>query len=397
MDNNNLGRKEDSLNYIRQLNMEYKNQTSTNTNFTNDEELLKAFIGSNYEKITNRQFNFAGFFFTMFYMFYRKMFLYSVLLFLVNLVVLNVINNLIVILVFNIVVGLFVNKLYIYYANKKIAKIKFQNSEKDVNELKEICATKGGTSVGNIFLGFVAELSIAFIVLIVMFVAGIGGMIENLFNPNNENNTIRDNEININEINDNIDNFTSTADAILIEDVIISGYTYAGDDLEYLKYNKAFVKKADNDETYLFRLNNVDLFTMLGDYRDYLKVDIYYTQKGDEKIIIDYKVFLKSSNEEITNVKNEDELRNKIGLYATGIHTDVFTLSEIGMIGGSYKDNTTYTYKDYTFVDNKNIEYDMRYINPDGTINFVEGNKYTVTFEVLEGTFGYEFYIRSIN
>lgn len=397
MDNNNFSDKEANLNFIRQLNMEYKNQTTTNTNFINDEELLRAFIGNNYEKITNRPFNFAGFFFTTFYMFYRKMFLYSLFLFLVNLVVLNVINNIIVTVLFNVVVGLFVNKVYLYYANKKIAKIKFQNLEKDVNELKEICATKGGTSVGNIFLGFVAELGLAFIVLIVMFVAGIEGMIGNLFNPDNWNITIKDNEINTNEMNNNIDNFTSKTDAILVEDVIIIGYTYSGDDLEYLKYNRAFVKKADNEETYLFRLNNIDLFTMLCDYRDYLKVDIYYIQKGDEKIIIDYKVFLKSSNEEITNVKTEDELRIKIGLYATGIHTDVFTLSKIGMTGAGSKDNTTYTYKDYTFIDTKNVEYEMRHIQSNGTINLVKGNKYTVTFEVVEGTFGYEFYIRSVN
>ena len=389
MDNNNFGSKEDSLNYIRQLNMEYKNQTTTNTNFTNDEELLRAFIGNNYEKITTRPFNFAGFFFTTFYMFYRKMFLYSILLFLVNLVVLNVINNFIVSILFNVVVGLFVNKVYLYYANKKVDKIKLQNLEKDVNELKEICATKGGTSVGNIFLGFVAELGFAFIVLIVMFVAGIGGMIGNLFNPDNWNITINSNEINTNEMNDDTNNSTSTTDVILLEDVIISGYTYAGDDLEYIKYNRAFVKKADKDETYLFRLNNVDLFKMLGDYRDYLKVDIYYTQKGDEKIIIDYKVFLKSSNEEITNIKTEDELRSKIGLYSTGIHTDLFTLSEIGMTGAGYKDNTTYTYKDYTFIDTKNVEYEMRHIQSNGTINLIEGNKYNSNSKIyfhLENT-----------
>ena len=34
----------------------------------------KVFIGKNYEKITKRPFNFAAFFFTSFYLFYRKMF-----------------------------------------------------------------------------------------------------------------------------------------------------------------------------------------------------------------------------------------------------------------------------------------------------------------------------------
>ena len=33
-----------------------------------NDELLREFIGKNYDKISTRQFNIAGFFFTMFYM-----------------------------------------------------------------------------------------------------------------------------------------------------------------------------------------------------------------------------------------------------------------------------------------------------------------------------------------
>lgn len=39
----------------------------------------------------------------------------------------------------------------------------------------------------------------------------------------------------------------------------------------------------------------------------------------------------------------------------------------------------------------------MQYINKNGRLSLVEGNKYTVTFEVSEGTFGYEFTIISVN
>ena len=48
-------------------------------------------------------------------------------------------------------------------------------------------------------------------------------------------------------------------------------------------------------------------------------------------------------------------------------------------------------------MNNENNEYEMRYIHSNGTINLVEGNKYTVTFEVAEDIFGYEFYIKSVN
>ena len=38
-------------------------QQNINNNSYNDEDLLKAFIGNNYEKITRSPFNLAGFFF----------------------------------------------------------------------------------------------------------------------------------------------------------------------------------------------------------------------------------------------------------------------------------------------------------------------------------------------
>jgi len=365
-------------------------QSTNNSTSTNDEELLRAFIGNNYEKITTRPFNFAGFFFTTFYMFYRKMFLYSILLFLVNLVVLNVINNFMVTLAFNVAVGFLVNKIYLFYAKKKIDKIKFQNQQKDVNELKSLCSAKGGTSIGKIFLGFFAELGIAFVVLFVMLIAGIGGMVGSLFNPDNWNITINGTEINNNDSDDGANNSTSTKDATLVENVTVSGYSCFGS-----KCNVS-IEESGNYVDYVFGANNVDLFNVLDDYADYVKVNIYYTKKGSEKTIVDYKIYLKSNNEEITNVKTEDELRNKIGLYSIGTHTESFTLIEIGMTGAGFKDNTSYTYTDYTFVDSKNNEYEMKYIHTNGTINLVEGNKYTVTFEVVEDTFGYEFNIKSI-
>lgn len=45
---------------------------------------------------------------------------------------------------------------------------------------------------------------------------------------------------------------------------------------------------------------------------------------------------------------------------------------------------------------NKNIEYEMKYKNDNGSLKLTEGKQYTVTFEVSEGTFGYDFTIKSI-
>lgn len=350
----------------------------------NDDDLLRAFIGNNYEKITTRPFNFAGFFFTSFYMFYRKMFGYALLVFLLNLIVLNVIKIFVVTIAFNVVVGLLVNKIYLFYANKKIAKIKTENPQKSMEELKGICSTTGGTSVGKIFLGFLTELGIAFVILFVMMIVGIGGAISEFLNLDNWNITVNDGS--------NTNDSPSSTSGTLVEDVSVSGYSCFNS-----KCNISIEDSTNNTTDYVLSINNSELFNTLGDYKDYIKLNIYYTQKGNEKTIVDYKIFLKSNNEDISNVKTENELRNKIGLFSIGTHTETFTLTEIGTTGFGFKNDTSYTYTSYTFVDSKNIEYEMKYINDNGTLNLVEGNRYKVTFEVAEDTFGYEFTIKSIN
>ncbi len=152
-----------------------------NQNLINDDELLKEFIGNNYEKITTRPFNFAGWFFTAFYMFYRKMFLYGLLLSLVIIFILNVINNFIVIFVFNILVGFLVNKIYLFYAKKKINKIKQNNIQKDISEIKQICSRKGGTSISQVFLGLFLDSVITIVILLIMAAIGFTSAIVNLF------------------------------------------------------------------------------------------------------------------------------------------------------------------------------------------------------------------------
>ncbi len=365
-----------------------QNYTS-NTNFNND-ELLRAFIGNNYEKITTRPFNFAGFFFTTFYMFYRKMFLYGILLFIVNLIISSFIikNSFIVSILLGIVVGFLINKVYLYYAKKKINKIKLENPQKSNEELKNICSNNGGTSVGKIFLGFLAQFGIAFVAIIIMMFMGLNSFFGNLFNFDNWNIIINGNKINNSDQDTNSSSASITG--TLVENVTISGYSCIG--------SKCTISIENSDGTTTdYTMNSTDeLFLILKDYKEYIKINIYYTSKGSEKTISGYKIYLKSNNEDISSIKTENELRDKIGLYSLGSHTDTLTLKEIGMTGFEFNDDATYTYTTYKFVDSKNVEYEMKYINSNGDLNLTEGNKYTVTFEVVEGTFDYEFNIKSV-
>ncbi len=352
-----------------------------NTTLSNEEELLKAFIGANYDKITTKKFNFAGFFFSVFYMFYRKMFLYGLLLSII-LIISSIARAFVIYIVFSIVLGLFVNKIYLSYAKKKIAKIKCQNPQKNIDELKKICSEKGGTSIGILILGVLTEFGIAFIlVTILLLIISFSNL-----------DLIKVSDIYSNKIN-NQDSI-SLKDATLVKDVNVMGYLCVNSGCSIS------IEKEENTTNYTLNKSNDELIKILSNYNDYVKLNIYYTQKNNKKTIIKYDVFLKSNNENISNVKSEDELRTKIGLYNKGIYTDTFTLSEIGTPGFGMKDNESYSYVDYTLTDSKNNMYDMKYIITDDVdYNYlnsvlVKGNKYTVTFEVKKDTFGYEYYIK---
>ena len=377
------------------------NPTPPQQNFSSsssvNDDLLRAFIGKNYDKITRSPFNIAAFFFNSLYMCYRKMFGYGILTFLVFLVIYNVVNAFAPALSFIlsvglwVVIGLYANKLYLSFAKKKIAIIKATNPQKSNEELKSICAAKGGTSVGKVFLGLLTQFGIALVVLFIMALIGIDSFIGDIFNPNNWNITVTDGN-GTSETNDNSGNGSSSnTNGTLLENVSVNGYGCMGS-----KCNVTIETSDGSSEDYVLGISNSDFFNKLGDYKDYIKLNIYYNKKGSSKTIVDYKIYLKSTNEDISSATTESELREKIGLYSLGTHTETMTLKEIGTTGLGFVDDESYTYTEYTFVDSKNIEYEMKYKNDNGSSNLTEGKQYTVTFEVSEGTFDYDYYIQSI-
>lgn len=187
-------------------------------------------------------------------------------------------------------------------------------------------------------------------------------------------------------------NDNETVDGTLIEDVTISGYVCMSGKCTIS------VRIKDEDVNYNYSGPNVELVKSLKDYRDYVKVNIYVTGEGENITIVNYELFNKSTNAKIDGVTTEEELRTVLGMYNTGTHTAEFTLVEIGTTGYGFGDNQeTYTYRDYKLVDAKGFEYEMQYINPGKELDaLVKGNKYTVTFEVVKGTFDYEYTIKEI-
>lgn len=142
-----------------------------NQNFSNtmdDEAFLKAFIGKNYEKITTRNFNFSAFFFSPLYVLYRKMFWQGLVLYSAMFVSSNLLGSIgkVISLVIALATGLMFNKIYVKYATDEVEKIKQQNQNGNSNAINLACFSKGGTSVGNIFLGL-------FIVMVISIIYGM--------------------------------------------------------------------------------------------------------------------------------------------------------------------------------------------------------------------------------
>ena len=180
------------------------------------------------------------------------------------------------------------------------------------------------------------------------------------------------------------------ADAVTLENAKINGYV--------CNDNKCTVSIGDSDNAvdYSLDIANPKTFTALGEYEDYININISYVEKEGKKSIVDYKIIIKSTNENIGSITTEDELRDKLNLFSLGNHTESLVYTKYGSAGSGTEDGKDYTFKTFIFTDSNNNTYEMKYKNPDDSLNLVENNTYTVTFDVVKGDFETEYIITSI-
>ncbi len=121
-----------------------------------NEDLLKAYIGKNYDKITGKGFNWAAFLFGGFYMFYRKMYLYgfilmvfldSVCIYFMKVSELSLMVQLFILLFYLIVIVIVGSTFNAMYLNKSVNKITELQNSISKDKLLEKCKKTGGTSL----------------------------------------------------------------------------------------------------------------------------------------------------------------------------------------------------------------------------------------------------------
>lgn len=146
--------------------------------FINDNELLKAYIGKNYDKITRRPFNFAASFLGMLYLLYRKKVLWAILVWAINGMIGSFFKTpvfgLIAVIVLSILTGACFNHFYVRECIQEIEKIKYRYPGRSMGELKLLCAQNGGTSL----LYPVLCILIPFVVLTVFFALSVIGLFQ---------------------------------------------------------------------------------------------------------------------------------------------------------------------------------------------------------------------------
>ena len=217
----------------------------------------------------------------------------------------------------HILLGFLVNKLYIGFAKKKIQKIKNNNPGADMQTLKNICASSGGASIGHVVLGLIAETGILIVLTLIMFFGLlflIGGL-SSIFDSNFDDNIYNDNIIN-EEIHDE----EETIEGILLSDVQINQVSSSSDGTTILLKN--------DTKTYTYKGQDEIKIMIYSGYDKYVRFDIYYKPNGTSREIVGHKAYLRETNEDVTNIQHEGELREKIGLYGLGKHTDELTFVE---------------------------------------------------------------------
>ena len=136
----------------------------------NVDALVDAYMGPKAQKFRTKRINVSAFFFNYLYLFFRKEFVPGLIYSIVTVAYLAYemsraeistenglyINiNTSLTLVFAAILALLFNKLYYRSVFHKVGKIQIDNPNASFPELKEICAKKGGTSIGMMILGMI--------------------------------------------------------------------------------------------------------------------------------------------------------------------------------------------------------------------------------------------------
>ena len=145
-----------------------------------DPDLIHAYMGKKYAKFEERRFNFAGLFFTVIYLLFRKLYVAGVVMFILNILLINMARGhvlyffnalwigIIANILMGIVIGFCVNRYYIFAVGVKIGRLKLKYPGRSQAEMRGICEAKGGTNSIALTVGLLAKIVSSIVMVINM-------------------------------------------------------------------------------------------------------------------------------------------------------------------------------------------------------------------------------------
>ena len=149
--------------------------------------LIKDYIGQNSDKITSRVFNLSALFFNAFYLFYRKLFSYGILLSIIITVLSYYTNAYIITLLISLACCFGFNPLYVMLVKKRVKKIQLEHPDAAYEQLREYVQDEGGTSSALVIKGIFTNILIAILMVVILITLGIGTTWKKIFNDFNFN------------------------------------------------------------------------------------------------------------------------------------------------------------------------------------------------------------------
>ena len=135
------------------LNPEVKEKLDNENNI--DSYLIRRYIKQNSDKILGNTVNIPSFFLGSLYYFYRKMYLYGIVIMVLETAIMFLPYYYFWLLVIRLILLFATNKIYISLVYNDVQYIKEHSSDKTRDELAKECAKQGGANVGSVFIGIV--------------------------------------------------------------------------------------------------------------------------------------------------------------------------------------------------------------------------------------------------
>ncbi len=279
----------------------YEDEDEYDDESLSEDGFLKDYIGEDYNWIVEKPFNIYALLLSWMYFLYRKLYIIGIIGLAITGYVLRVTPNILPIYIIIVMVlsGILFNPIYLIISKIKVANIVNRYSDKSNQEIREICADKGGVNTPRALLIFLIFL------IIMLFTYIHFGTKENkpsFWKENTENNA-------------NCILITKEAYSLIEKSLITGSYEESACEVKKEKtknYDIYFKIRQDNQYRYIYVKNEGKYLTVKGDTKDIEKLE---KDKLDKNILEEEETMLevsKALSKTYSDIKRKSEEEQRL-------------------------------------------------------------------------------------